>query len=101
MAYEVLKTIDDMTEPDRALWMVLPIVIRMIPYGNLASRVIASLSGFCSQRAIIRETVTDPIGSEFMPPAARSEGARHAAPPGVLPITNRFRASRTGERGAL
>ena len=91
MAYngKVLKTIDDMTEPDRALWMVLPIVIRMIPDSNLASRVIGSLSRFCSQRAIIRETVTDPIGSEFMPPAARSEGARHAAPPGVLPITNR------------
>ena len=44
MAYnaKVLKTIDDMTEPDKALWMVLPIVIRTIPDSNLVSRVIGS-----------------------------------------------------------
>jgi len=50
---------------------------------------------------IVRETVIDPIGPEFMAPPARPEGALHAAPPEVLPITNRFRALRTDERGAL
>jgi len=34
--------------------------------------------------------VADPIGPEFMAPPARPEGARHAAPPKVLPTTNRF-----------
>ena len=49
---------------------------------------------------IVRETVTDPIGPEFMAPPARPEGARHAAPSEVLPMTNRFTASRMDERGA-
>jgi aryl-alcohol dehydrogenase-like predicted oxidoreductase len=50
---------------------------------------------------IVRETVTDPIGPEFMAPPARApEGARHAAPPEVLPTTYRFTTSRMDERGA-
>jgi aryl-alcohol dehydrogenase-like predicted oxidoreductase len=49
---------------------------------------------------IVRETVTDPIGPEFMAPPARPEGARQAAPPEVLPTANRFTTSQMGERGA-